>query len=142
MVPHSRVNKPTAELCSNFGDSAITKGQIAYFSLRMRETAIFLLSVKHLTTPSCTSIGIYYKMQEFWRFALSKAQIAYCSLCMRKTAICLLPVKNLTSRSCSPTPISYMMQKFWRFGHKYGPNCIFFYCACTKRPYFYFLSKI
>jgi len=35
-----------AELCSNFGDSAITKGQIAYFLLRMRETAIFLLPSK------------------------------------------------------------------------------------------------
>ena len=37
-LPHSRVHKSIAELCSNFGDSAITrpKGQIAYFSLRMR----------------------------------------------------------------------------------------------------------
>ena len=50
-LPHSRVHKSVAELCSNFGDSAITKGQIAYFSLRMRETGIFLLPVKHLTSP-------------------------------------------------------------------------------------------
>ena len=40
------VHKSIAELCSNFGDSAITKGQIAYFSLRMRKTVLFLLSVK------------------------------------------------------------------------------------------------
>ena len=79
-LPYSRVQKSIAELCSNFGDSAITKGQIAYFSSRMRQTALFLL-----------------------------------------------PVKNLTSPSCSPTPISYDTQEFWRFGHKYGPNCIFFF---------------
>ena len=46
--PHSRVHKSIAELCSNFGDSAITKGQIAYFSLRMRKTVLFLLYVKIL----------------------------------------------------------------------------------------------
>ena len=34
------------------------------------------------------------------------------------------------------------MREFWRFGHKYGPNCIFFHCACAKRPHFYFRSKI
>ena len=31
-LPHSRVHKTMVELCSNFGDSAITKGQISYFS--------------------------------------------------------------------------------------------------------------
>ena len=46
-LPHSRVHKSIAELCSNFGDSAITEDQIAYFSLRMRETVKFL-SVKSL----------------------------------------------------------------------------------------------
>ena len=45
-LPHSQVHKSIAELCSNFGDSAITKGQIAYFSLRMRKTVLLLLSVK------------------------------------------------------------------------------------------------
>jgi len=33
-LPHSRVHKSIAELCGNFGDSAITKRQIVYFSLR------------------------------------------------------------------------------------------------------------
>jgi len=67
-LPHSRVHKCMAELCSNFGDSAITKGQIAYFSLRMRETAKYLLSIENLTTPSCSPTPISYKMQEFCRF--------------------------------------------------------------------------
>jgi len=33
------------------GDLATSKGQIAYFLLRMRETAKFLLSIKNLTLP-------------------------------------------------------------------------------------------
>ena len=45
-LPHSRVYKSIAELCMNFGDSAINTGQIAYFSLCMRETPIILLPVK------------------------------------------------------------------------------------------------
>jgi len=49
-LPHNRVHKSMAELCSNFSDSAITKGLIAYFSLRMRETPIFLLPVKNQDT--------------------------------------------------------------------------------------------
>ena len=65
-LPHRQVHKSIAELCSNFGDSAITKGQIAYFSLRMRETAIFLLPVKHLTSPSYSLTQICYKLQELW----------------------------------------------------------------------------
>ena len=43
-------------------------GQIAYFSLRMRKTALFLLPVKNPTSPSCSPTPIFYKMQEFWRF--------------------------------------------------------------------------
>jgi len=62
---HSRVHKSIAELCSNFGDSALTKGLIAYSSLRMRETPIFLLPVKNLTVPSCCPTQISYKMKEF-----------------------------------------------------------------------------
>ena len=67
-LPHSRDHKSTAELCSNFGDSAITKGQIAYFSLRMRKTALFLLPVKNLTSSSCSPTPISYNTREFWRF--------------------------------------------------------------------------
>ena len=67
-LPHSWVHKSIAELCSNFGDSAITKGQFAYFSLRMRETALFLLPVKNLTSPSCSPTPISYDTREFWRY--------------------------------------------------------------------------
>jgi len=67
-LPHSQFHKSMAELCSNFGDSAITKGQIASFSLRMRETPIFLLPVKNLTSLLCSPTLISYKMKEFWRF--------------------------------------------------------------------------
>ena len=67
-LPHSRVHKSIAELCSNFGDSAITKGQIAYFPLRMRKTALFLLPVKNLTSPSCSPTPISYNTREFWRY--------------------------------------------------------------------------
>ena len=57
-----------AELCSNFGDSAITKGQIAYFSLRMRKTALFLLPVKNLTSPLGSPTPISYVTREFWQY--------------------------------------------------------------------------
>ena len=69
-LPHSGVHNSMAELCSNFGYSAITKGQIAYFSLRMHETHIYRISTtsKNLTSPSCSTTPISYRMQEFWRF--------------------------------------------------------------------------
>ena len=64
-LPHSRVYKSIAELCRNFGDSAINTGQIGYFSLRMRETPIILLPVKNLT-PTPTPISD--NTREFWRY--------------------------------------------------------------------------
>jgi len=43
---HHRVPRPRFYLKrGNFGDSAINKRYIAYFSLRMRETAVFPLLV-------------------------------------------------------------------------------------------------
>ena len=65
-LPHSRVHKSIAELGGNFGDSEINLGQIAYFSLRMRKTALFLLPVKNLTSPSCSPTPISYNTREFW----------------------------------------------------------------------------
>ena len=50
------------------GDSAKSKGQIAYFLLRMRETAIFLLPVKNLTSPLFSRTPISYVTLEFWRY--------------------------------------------------------------------------
>jgi len=53
-MPHSQVhNDQTVPIImadfsvrrENFGDLAINKGYIAYFSLRMRETAVFPLPV-------------------------------------------------------------------------------------------------
>jgi len=37
--------------------------------LRMCETALFLLLVKNLTPPSCSSTPISYKARKFRRFA-------------------------------------------------------------------------
>ena len=34
----------------------------------MRETAKYLLSIKNLTTPSCSPTPISYITREFWRF--------------------------------------------------------------------------
>jgi len=78
----------------------------------MRETAKFLLSIKNLTTSSCSPTP------NFGDSAINMGQIAYFSLRMRKTFIFLLRVKNLTSPSCSPTPISYNTRNFgdtWTF---------------------------
>jgi len=55
--------------CGNFGNSAINKRYIAYFSLRMRKTAVFPLPVLNLTSPSCSSTSISIKTRKFWRFA-------------------------------------------------------------------------
>ena len=102
-------------------------GQIAYFSLRMRKTALFLLPVKNLTSPSYSPTPISYNTRgNFGDSVINTGQIAYFSLRMRETPIILYPVKHLTPPSCPPTPIYYIMQEFLRFGHKYGPNCIFF----------------
>ena len=123
---HSRVHKSIAELCTNFGDSAITKGQIAYFSLRMRKAVLFLLSVKIWRHHRVHRPRFPIRCRNFGDSSINMGQIAYFSLRMRETPLFLLPVKNLTSPSCSSTPISYNTREFWRFGHKYGPNCIFF----------------
>ena len=108
-LPHSRVHKSMAKLCSNIGDSAITKGQIAFSSLRMRETPIFLLPVKNLTPPSCSPTTISYNMKKFSAIrpqVRTKLHIFF-SLRMHETVIFLLQVENLSSPLCSPTPISY-----------------------------------
>jgi len=64
-----RVTRPRFPItCRNFGDAAINVGQIAYFSLRMCETAIYLLPVENLTLPSCSSTPISNNSREFWRY--------------------------------------------------------------------------
>ena len=103
-LPHSRVHKSIAELCSNFGDSVIIIGQIAYFSLRMGKTVLFLLSVKIRRHHRVPRTRFPITRGNFGDSAINTGQIAYFSLRMRETPIILLPVKNLTSPSCSPTP--------------------------------------
>ena len=114
-LPHSRAHKSIAEMCSNFGDSAITKGQIAYFSLRMRKTVLFLLSIKIWRHRRVLRPRFPIIRGNFGDSAINTGEIAYFSLRMRETPIILLPVKNLTSPSCSPTPISYDTREFCRY---------------------------
>jgi len=52
----------------NFGDSAMDKGY--YFSMRMRETALFLLPVQNLASSLCFSTPTSYKAWEFRRLAI------------------------------------------------------------------------
>ena len=103
-LPHSRVHKSIAELCGNFGDSAITKPQIVYFSLRMRKTVLFLLSVKIWRHHRVRRPRFPIRCRYFGDSVINMGQIAYFSLRMRKTALFLLPVKNLTSPSVFPDP--------------------------------------
>jgi len=131
-----------AELCSNFGDSAITKGQIAYSSLRMRETVKFLLSIKNLTTPSCSPTLISYKMYEFWRFGdkyrpnciffIAHARNAYNSTSGQKSDVTMVFVDPDFLYDAG---ILAIRPYIWAKLH-------IFHCACAKRPYFYFLSQI
>jgi len=78
-----RIRRPQFPVrCRNLGDSATSKGQIAYFSLRMRETVIFLLPVKNLTSPSCSPTPISYKAREFWRYLNIKGRYCVFHICM------------------------------------------------------------
>jgi len=127
-----------AELCSNFGDSATSKSQIAYFYCSCAQRPyfyfrskiwryrIFLLPVKHLTSPSCSPTPISYKMQEFWRFGHKQepnciffnahARNAYISTSGQKSEVTIRPLVRAKLH--------------------------IFHCACAKRPYLYFRSNI
>jgi len=83
-LPHSRVHKSIAELCSNFGDSAITKGQIAYFSLRMRNTVLFLLSVKIWRHRRVHRPRFPIRCRNFGDSSINMGQIVYFSLACAK----------------------------------------------------------
>jgi len=60
---------------------------------------------------------------------------------MHETAIFPLPLLNLTPTSCSSAPISLMTWKFGDSAINKGYIALF-HCACAKRPYFHFRSKI
>jgi len=47
----------------NFGDSAINKGYIVRFSMRMRETVLFLLPVWNLTSSLCAWTPMSYRLR-------------------------------------------------------------------------------
>jgi len=111
---HPRVRRRRIPIrCRNFGDSAINKCQIAYFSLRMRKTALFLLPVKNLTSPSCSPTLISY---------LTFILLDLFAWCVRLSRLLV----GFRTHFKSLHFHSFMMQEFWRVGHKYSPNCIFF----------------
>jgi len=96
-LPHSRVHKSMAELCSNFGDSATSKGEIAFFYCAYTKRPYFYFWSKiwrhhHVPWPRFA-----IRFRNFGDSAINMGQIAYFSLRMRKTVLFLLPVKNLTS---------------------------------------------
>ena len=75
---HHRVRRPRFPIwCRNFGDTAMNMGQIAFFSLRMRKTALFVLPVKNLTSPSCSPTPIFYNSRNFGDTWIFKADIAF-----------------------------------------------------------------
>jgi len=72
--------------------------------------------------------------------------MAACKL--HESSIFPLPLLNLTSTSCSSTPISFKTRKFRQFSENFANSAIIriilhiSHCACAKRPYFHFRSKI
>ena len=71
---HHRVIRPSFLLWrGNFGDSAINNGYIAYFSLRMRETAVFPLPVWNLTSRRVPRPRFPVRRENYWpRFGQNK----------------------------------------------------------------------
>ena len=98
-LPHSRVPKSMAELCINFGDSAITEAKLHIFHCVCAKRLYFYYQSniwRHLGVPRPR---FPIRWRNFGDSAKRKGQIAYFSLRMRETAIFLLPVKHLTSPS-------------------------------------------
>ena len=111
-LPHSRVHKSIAELCSNFGDSVITKGQIAYFYCACAKRTYFYFRSKIWRHHRVAWPRFAIRFRNFGNSAINKGQIAYFSLRMRETDIFLLPVKNPTSLWCSKTQFPIRCRKF------------------------------
>jgi len=113
---------------SNFGDLATSKVQIAYFLLRMRETAKFYFRSKIWRHHRVRRPRFPIRGRNFGDSAINMRHVAYFSLRMRKEALFLLPVKNLRLPSCFPTPISYKTREFWRYVNILGRYCVFHIC--------------
>jgi len=96
----------------------------------MRETPIFLLSIKNLTSPSCSPTQISYKMQEFLRFGhkygpnciffIAHAQNGLIYTSCQKSDVTIV---------FHDTPISYTTREFWRYVNILGRYCIFHICV-------------
>jgi len=104
------------------------RAKLHTFSLRMRETAKFLLSIKHLTSPSCSPTPISYKIQEFWRFGHKYKPNCIFFIAHAQNGLISTSCQNLTSPSCSPTRISYRTREFWLYVNILGRYCVFYIC--------------
>ena len=139
---HHRVSRPQFSFRrDNFGDSATNKGYIAYFSLRMRDMALFPLTVKNLTSPSCSSPR-FPKRQE--NFGDSATNEGYCKFFIAHARNGRISTSGLES----DVTIVFLDPDFLN-GAKISAirpqirlTLRIFHCACAKWPYFYFRSKI
>jgi len=106
---HARVPRPRFPIrWRNFGDSAKSKGQIAYFYCACAKRPYFYFWSKIWRHHRVAWPRFAITFRNFGDLVINKGQIAYISsLRMRETAIFLLPVNNPTSPPCCPTPISY-----------------------------------
>ena len=106
-LPHSRVHKSMAELCSNFGDSAITKGQIAYFYCTCAKRPYFYFRLKiwrHHCVP-WPRFAIWFR--NFGDSATSKGQIAYLFYC-----------------ACAKRSYFYFRSNLWRYHRVPWPDLL------------------
>ena len=76
-LPHSPVHKSVAELCSSFGDSAITKGQIAYFYCICAKRLYFYYQSKIWRHTRVLRFQFPIIWRNFGDTATSKGKIAY-----------------------------------------------------------------
>ena len=85
------------------------------FSLRMRETGVYLLTVKNMTSPSFPATPVCCigeNVRDLWPFT------AFFNCACAETGIFLLPVKNMTSPSFPATPVTCIggnFRDFWPF---------------------------
>jgi len=117
-LPHNRVHKFMAELCSNFSDCI-------FFIAYARNASISTTSRKYDVTlvfndPDFLSDEGILAIRPNVR---TKLHIFHCA-CAKRPFFTVCQKSDVPS--CLPTQIPYKLQEFWRFGHKYVPNCIFF----------------
>ena len=90
---------------SRFGD--VLGPFWAFFHCACGETGVFLLPVKHLTSPSFSATPISYGKGYFRDLGTFRGRFVHFFHCAcAETGAFLLLVKNLTSPSFSATPVS------------------------------------